>query len=113
MQRIATAITAVGGWVSMASGDSDKTEKPTPKKLREARKEGQVARSQDVVRLGRPARRQRDRAGAGAQGVPTSLQTLLVVGMAVMKDPTSERAVSLLGDGLHDVADDLAAAGRR
>ena len=32
----------------MASGDSDKTEKPTPKKLREARKEGNIARSQDV-----------------------------------------------------------------
>ena len=31
----------------MSSGE-DKTEKPTPKKLREARKEGQVARSQDI-----------------------------------------------------------------
>jgi flagellar biosynthetic protein FlhB len=30
------------------SGGDDKTEKPTPKKLREARREGRVARSQDI-----------------------------------------------------------------
>jgi flagellar biosynthetic protein FlhB len=85
----------------VASGDSDKTEKPTPKKLREARKEGNIARSQDVSAwlgllaisaivpaLGRKA--------------ADDLQSLLVSAMAVMKDPTSDRAVKLLGDGLHD-----------
>jgi flagellar biosynthetic protein FlhB len=84
----------------MASGDSDKTEKPTPKKLREARKEGNVARSQDVSAwlgllaasvilpiLGRKA--------------ADVLETLLFTGMTVMKDPTPERAVAMLGDGLH------------
>src|ERR1700755_1486041 len=32
----------------MAEGAGEKTEKPTPKKLDEARKKGQVAKSQDV-----------------------------------------------------------------
>lgn len=32
----------------MSGGDGDKTEKPTPKKLKEARKEGRTARSQDI-----------------------------------------------------------------
>ena len=32
----------------MAGGDTDKTEKPTEKRLREARKEGQIARTQDA-----------------------------------------------------------------
>src|SRR5690348_2565030 len=32
----------------MAEGAGDKTEKPTPKRLEEARKKGQVAKSQDV-----------------------------------------------------------------
>jgi flagellar biosynthesis protein FlhB len=84
----------------MASGDSDKTEKPTPKKIKEARKEGTVARSQDVSAwlgllaasvilpmLGRKA--------------ADLLETLLFTGMTIMKDPTPERAVKLLGDGLH------------
>jgi hypothetical protein len=84
----------------MASGDSDKTEKPTPKKIKEARKEGTVARSQDVSAwlgllaatvilpmLGRKA--------------ADLLETLLFTGMTIMKDPTPEGAVKLLGDGLH------------
>jgi flagellar biosynthesis protein FlhB len=85
----------------MASGDSDKTEKPTPKKLREARKEGNIARSQDVSAwLGLLAISAIVPAlGRRAAG---DLQTLLLAGMAIMKDPTSERAVSLLGDGLRD-----------
>lgn len=83
----------------MAAGDSDKTEKPTPKKIKDARKEGTVARSQDVAAwlgllaasvilplLGRKA--------------ADLLETLLFTGMTVMKDPTPERAVSLLGEGL-------------
>jgi flagellar biosynthetic protein FlhB len=85
----------------VAAGDSDKTEKPTPKKIRDARKEGTVARSQDVAAwlgllaasvivpfLGRRA--------------SDDLQTLWFSAMTVMKDPTAERATHLLGDGLHD-----------
>lgn len=85
----------------MASGDSDKTEKPTPKKLREARKEGNIARSQDVSAwLGLLAISAIVPAlGRKAAG---DLQTLLLGGMAIVKDPTPERAVSLLRDGLHD-----------
>ncbi len=84
----------------MAAGDSDKTEKPTPKKIKDARKEGTVARSQDVAAwLGLLAASViLPLVGRKAADL---LQTLLFTAMTIMKDPTPERAVHLLDDGLH------------
>ncbi len=84
------------------SGSSDKTEKPTAKKLADARKEGQTARSPDVAAWLMLL--------AATVVVPITgrhasqaLQNLLMLAAAGVQDPTTERAVSLLGLGLRDV----------
>jgi flagellar biosynthetic protein FlhB len=83
----------------MASGDTDKTEKPTPKKLREARKEGNVARSQDVSAWVGLLAASVIMPALGSKAAD-DLQTLVFSAMTVMKDPTADRAVAILGDGL-------------
>jgi flagellar biosynthetic protein FlhB len=85
------------------SGGEDKTEKPTPRKLREARREGRVARSADL--------------GAWAvvlaaawllphtlrAGVPR-LQALLEQIPQVIAEPTAARATAMVGSGARTLA---------
>jgi len=79
----------------------EKTEKPTPKRLKEARREGRVARSQDV--------------GAWAAMLAASLLLqrvvtdgaertgrLMVTVAALIREPDSGQAVGLLGRGFGD-----------
>jgi flagellar biosynthetic protein FlhB len=76
----------------------EKTEKPTAKKLKESRKEGQVARTQElgawtamlVASLALPALVGREL---------TSLQELLARSLRTIEDPTVPRALQLLGAG--------------
>ncbi|RJK92800.1 flagellar biosynthesis protein FlhB [Vallicoccus soli] len=81
----------------------EKTEKPTPKKLKEARQEGRVARSQDI--------------GAWASVLAASLllplsveqtgeraQDLFRKGLALAEDPATEPALDLVGEGFRDCA---------
>ncbi|GAB3598183.1 flagellar biosynthesis protein FlhB [Angustibacter peucedani] len=85
----------------------EKTEKPTPKRLKQARKEGQVARSPDV--------------GAwlailaatylvprAAKSLSQVVMSLLMGANAAIIDPDPDRAVTLLGKGLRDGAMSLA-----
>ncbi|HSF27039.1 MAG TPA: EscU/YscU/HrcU family type III secretion system export apparatus switch protein [Actinomycetes bacterium] len=83
------------------AGGGEKTEKPTPKKLKDARKEGQVRRTPDVG------------AWAGILAavmifppllghVGEQVSTLLVRAVALVHDPAPGPAVALLGDGLLD-----------
>jgi flagellar biosynthetic protein FlhB len=85
------------------SGGDDKTEKPTPKRLREARKEGRVARSQDI--------------GAWASilagcyllkftvssGTPR-LRTIFLQISELIADPTEAGALAMFGEGAKTVA---------
>lgn len=85
------------------SGGDDKTEKPTPKKLKEARKEGRVARSQDIG------------AWAGvlvgcyllkftiSSGGPR-LRGLFQEISLLIADPTQEGAMAIFVSGSRDVA---------
>lgn len=81
----------------------EKTEKPTPKKLSEARKEGQVARTPDLgAWLAMLAATYLvPRAGESVAQVTVGL--FLGVHAAIM-NPTPEVAVALLGKGLRDGA---------
>ena len=78
-------------------GSEEKTEKPTPKKLRESRKEGQVARTPELG------------AWAGVLALAMSLHWLVGLGIGKIRNlmgetlvaidrPSGERALSLLGD---------------
>jgi flagellar biosynthetic protein FlhB len=85
------------------SGGEDKTEKPTPRKLREARKEGRIARSADagswaVVLAAAWLLPHTIRAS-----VPR-LQLLLDQVPAVIADPTTARATATLGMGARTLA---------
>jgi flagellar biosynthetic protein FlhB len=80
-------------------GAADRTEKATPKKLTEARKQGQVARSPDLAAW----------AGVlamtyvlpGVIGSVGDLTRSVLRGLPdVMADPTGEKAVTVLGDSL-------------
>lgn len=82
-------------------GASDKTEKPTAKKLAEARKQGQVARTPDLgawVALLAATVVVPAIAGRASEAV----QRLLLLAVAGAKDPSPERAVALLAQGLRD-----------
>ncbi len=81
------------------SGGGEKTEKPTPKRLKEARDEGRVARTPDI--------------GAWVAMLAATVivpmvgksllqlaEQLLMATQAVVGDPTADRAVALLGRGL-------------
>ncbi len=81
------------------SGGSDKTEKPTAKKLADARKEGQVARSPDVAAWVMLAAATMVVPAAGAR-ISAQVQGLLLLSVAGVQDPTSERAVAMLAKGL-------------
>lgn len=78
------------------AGDTDKTEKPTPRRLKKARSEGQVARTQDAATwLG---------IAAGAAMLPTSVaatgdqvRVMLAQLPSVGADPAPERALRILG----------------
>jgi flagellar biosynthesis protein FlhB len=85
------------------SGGSDKTEKPTPKRLREARKEGQVARSQDVGAWSAllAATVLVPHVGASVAQVATKL---LLSAAAAIRDPDPQQAMALFATGLRDGA---------
>ncbi|GAA0609473.1 flagellar biosynthesis protein FlhB [Sporichthya brevicatena] len=83
--------------------DGDKTEKPTPKKLREARKEGQIPRSQDIG------------AWAGVLAACYLLQFTIHLASPRLRalfhrisqliaEPTEEAALALFVDGFRDIA---------
>lgn len=80
----------------MAGGDEDKTEKPTPKRRKEARKEGQVARSQEVgawasmlvASMALPAL---------AQHEVEQLSVMTRTSLRAVEEPSTELAQSLLG----------------
>lgn len=86
----------------MSSGE-EKTEKPTPKKLREARKEGRVARSQDIGAwagvLAGCYLLQYTVASAGPRlrGLFERIGTLIA-------EPTQAGALTLFAEGMRDVA---------
>ncbi|MGN6299514.1 MAG: EscU/YscU/HrcU family type III secretion system export apparatus switch protein [Angustibacter sp.] len=81
----------------------EKTEKPTPKRLKEARREGQVARTPDVgAWLGMLAATYL--VPRAASSVSDVVVGLLVGAGSAMADPTPERAVALLSKGLRDGA---------
>lgn len=79
------------------AGDTDKTEKPTPKRLKKARSEGQVARTQDAaIWLG---------VAAGATLLPNSVtatgeQARIILAQlpSVGADPTPERDLRILAE---------------
>src|SRR5690242_4397601 len=84
----------------MAHGDKDqKTEKPTPKRKKEARKDGRIAKSPEVVAwasllvLGVTLKMTVARAGK-------MCRELLLQSMEVVKRPEAESAQKLLGQGL-------------
>ena len=79
------------------AGDTDKTEKPTPRRLKKARSEGQVARTQDAATWMGIA--------AGAAMLPTSVaatgeQARIILAQlpAVGADPTPARALRILSE---------------
>lgn len=80
------------------SGSEEKTEKPTPKRKKEARKEGQVARTQElgawsalmVAALAMPSLVTREL---------SSLEALVTRSLRTIEDPTVPRALQLLGAG--------------
>jgi flagellar biosynthetic protein FlhB len=83
--------------VSAGGGSEEKTEKPTPKKLKESRKEGQVARTPELG------------AWAGVLALAMSLHWLVGLGIEQIRNllgetlvaidrPSDERALSLLGE---------------
>jgi flagellar biosynthetic protein FlhB len=83
----------------VAADSSSKTEKPTPKKLKDARKQGQIARSPDVS------------AWAGilassyvlehtAQATMRDARELLISGTAMIQNPDPQTAINILGAGL-------------
>ncbi|MFI7585888.1 flagellar biosynthesis protein FlhB [Spongisporangium articulatum] len=81
----------------MAGDEADKTEDPTPKRLREARREGQVARTQDAPTWVAIA--------AGAAMVPRSVSAtgeqarlLLAKLPAVAADPSPAQCLQVLAD---------------
>lgn len=83
------------------SASEEKTEKPTPKKVKESRKEGQVARTQELggwaalllLTVAFPAA---FRYEIGA------LHELMAGALGLLDDPTTDRALELLGrGGLH------------
>ena len=87
----------------MAGDSASKTEKPTPRKLREARKQGQIARSPDVS------------AWAGilaatyvlpwtANAVTDHARELLIKACALMRDPDDGVALGLFASGLKTAA---------
>jgi flagellar biosynthesis protein FlhB len=81
----------------------EKTEKPTPKRLQQARREGQVARTPDVgAWLGILAATYL--VPKAASSVSQVVMSLLMGATATMADPTPERAVALLSKGLRDGA---------
>jgi flagellar biosynthetic protein FlhB len=89
--------------VAEGAGGGEKTEKPTPRKLKEARKEGQVARSSDLgAWLG---------VGAAALLLPMvirngmdALTGQLLDVSTVAQAPEPSRAVAALGAGLKSTA---------
>ena len=83
--------------MSAGGGSEEKTEKPTPKKLKESRKEGQVARTPELG------------AWAGVLALAMSLNWMVGHGVEKISNllgetlvaidrPSSERALSLLGE---------------
>lgn len=86
----------------MSGSSGDKTEKPTAKKLREGRKEGQIARSPDVsawlgmlaISVVMPWIGRR---------ISDDLVTEFAMARQVIADPRPERAAALMGQGLRDV----------
>jgi flagellar biosynthetic protein FlhB len=82
-------------------GGGEKTEKPTQKRLQEARKEGNVPRSPDVGSwlAVLAATILVPKAATAVSGVVAGL---LMQSTAAIADPSPERAVALLGNGLRD-----------
>lgn len=87
----------------MSGGSSEeKTEKPTPKKKKEARKEGQVPRTQELggwlgllvvaLAMGPLMDRQID-----------ALRTMMATDLRAIEDPSIELALQLLGDGARHI----------
>jgi len=85
------------------SGGGEKTEKPTPKRLKEARREGQVAKSQDVGAWSAllVATVLVPHVGASVAGVVTDL---LVQVTAAIRHPDPGQALRLFTTGLQDGA---------
>lgn len=82
----------------MSNGDG-KTEKPTPKKLQDARKEGRIARSPDVAAwVGVLVASFLVEHTAGT--MLNSARELLVAALAVTASPDPAEAMALLGSGL-------------
>jgi flagellar biosynthesis protein FlhB len=85
------------------SGGSDKTEKPTPKRLKEARWEGRVARSPDIgawVAVGVAAiLLPHTVSSAGA-----NLQALMRRATTVIQDPEPAKALAFGAEGFHIIA---------
>ncbi len=80
------------------SASEEKTEKPTPKKVKESRKEGQVARTQELgqwaaLLLGTVAFPAAVRYEIGA------LDDLMSTALDTINDPTTDRALELLSTG--------------
>ncbi|KQQ39739.1 flagellar biosynthesis protein FlhB [Nocardioides sp. Leaf307] len=83
----------------MSGSSGEKTEKPTPKKLKESRKEGQVARTQELgpwIAL-----------TLAAMVMPLlltreldAMQRLMTACLRAVEDPSPERAMALLGEGV-------------
>src|SRR5581483_5057916 len=89
-------------WLAMASDKSQRTEKPTPKRKREARKKGQVARSPELVAwatllLASVLVQTTIRLGA------EHLRELFTEVTASIQNPTPRRALEVLADGLSSV----------
>ncbi len=80
------------------SASEEKTEKPTPKKVKESRKEGQVARTQELggwsalllMTLAFPALFRHE---------ITALDDLMSSALGTLEDPTPQRALELLARG--------------
>lgn len=86
-----------------ASEQSAKTEKPTPKRLREARERGQIARSPDLAAWGGMLLTTVLLQVSISRGRTSMLGLLEQMGR-VIDDPTQERAIKFFGDGLVQAA---------
>ncbi len=82
----------------MAGDSSSKTEKPTPKKLRDARREGQIARSPDVSWLGILV--SSFILEHTARAVMRDARELMIAATLVIQHPENAGALAILAKGL-------------